>query len=135
MSDPIGAILTWCRVLKPGGLLYLVLPDKRVTFDRARVRTTLEHMLLDHQRPSAERDFDHYLDYAVHVHRASGQPAIDEADRLLREGISIHYHVFLPSDVVGLVDWIAAHRQPLRLLEGPAWTRGGDEFHLLLELS
>lgn len=133
MLDPIGALLAWCRVMRRGGLLYLVLPDKRVTFDQPRVRTTIEHMVIDHLRPSAERDFEHYLDYAVHVQRSSGLPAIAEADRLLREQFSIHYHVFLPSDLVGLIAWIAEHHRPVRVVEGPACAPNDNEFHLLVE--
>ena len=68
MKNPIGALEQWCRVLRPGGKLYLIVPDKRAIFDRPRVRTTLEHMVLDYRRPSNERDFEHCLDYAIHVH-------------------------------------------------------------------
>ena len=51
MRNPIAALENWFRVLKPAGLLYLVVPDKRVTFDRARSQTPLEHMLLDYYAP------------------------------------------------------------------------------------
>src|SRR3954465_14178629 len=105
MRDPIGALVNWLRVIRDGGLLYLIVPDKRRTFDKLRVRTTLEHMVLDYQQPSAERDFEHYLDYAVFVHHAMTDQAIGEATRLRDTGFSIHFHVFLPQDMVRLVQW------------------------------
>ena len=89
------------------------MPDKRRTFDRLRVRTTLEHMVLDYQQPSRERDFEHFLDYAVFVHHAMTDQAIGEATRLRDTDFSIHFHVFLPQDVVRLVQWIDGHVTPV----------------------
>ncbi|MFN8392566.1 MAG: methyltransferase domain-containing protein [Bdellovibrionota bacterium] len=130
--NPISAIEQWCRVLKPGGLLYLIVPDKRITFDKQRVRTTLEHMILDYVSPSAERDFEHFLDYAVFVNKKQQWMAVEEAKRLCAEDYSIHFHVFLPSDVIRLVEWISANVRPIDIAEGPNAAPGSDEFHLLL---
>src|SRR5690349_3408731 len=43
-QDPIGALLNMFRVLKPGGVLYLAIPDKRCSFDVDRPVTTLDHL-------------------------------------------------------------------------------------------
>jgi len=135
LPNPIGALEAWCRVVRPGGLVYLIVPDKRGTFDRRRVRTTLEHLILDYRRPSADRDYEHFLDYAVHVHRSSGDPAIAEADRLLKTDFSIHFHVFQPADLVALAHWFAANVRPIEIVEGPVSDPGAGEFHLLLKAS
>jgi SAM-dependent methyltransferase len=133
MRDPIGALVHWLRVVRDGGHVYLVVPDKRTTFDRKRVRTTLAHMVLDHQRPSKERDFEHYVDYALFVHDKSDDESLDEAQRLFDADFSIHYHVFLPQDVVRLAEWIDGHVTPVRIVAGPVASPGSDEFHLLLQ--
>ncbi len=132
MRNPIGALVNWLRVVRDGGLVYLIVPDKRRTFDRLRVRTTLEHMVLDYQQPSRERDFEHFLDYAVFVHHAMIDQAIGEATRLRDADYSIHFHVFLPQDVVRLVEWIHGHVMPVHVAEGPALSPALDEFHVLL---
>jgi SAM-dependent methyltransferase len=132
MRNPIGAVLHWLRVVRDGGLVYLVVPDKRASFDKLRVRTTLEHLVLDYQRPSQERDFEHYLDYALFVHHAMTDDAITEAQRLADIDFSIHYHVFIPQDVIKLIEWIDGHVTPVEIVEGPAMAPGSDEFHLLL---
>jgi hypothetical protein len=132
MRNPIGALVNWLRVVRDGGLVYLIVPDKRRTFDRLRVRTTLEHMVLDYEQPSRERDFEHFLDYAVFVHHAMTDQAIGEASRLRDIDYSIHFHVFLPQDVVRLAQWIDGHVTPVRIAEGPALSPALDEFHLLL---
>jgi 2-polyprenyl-3-methyl-5-hydroxy-6-metoxy-1,4-benzoquinol methylase len=132
MRDPIGAVVNWLRPVRDGGLLYLIVPDKRRTFDKLRVRTTLEHMVLDYQQPSRERDFEHFLDYALFVHHAATDQAIAEATRLRDTEFSIHFHVFLPQDIVRLVQWIDGHVTPVSIVEGPVLSPAVDEFHLLL---
>jgi SAM-dependent methyltransferase len=134
LINPIGALEAWCRVVRPGGLVYLIVPDKRGTFDRRRVRTTLEHLVLDYRRPSADRDYEHFLDYAVHVQRSFGDLAIAEADRLKAIDFSIHFHVFQPADLVALVHWFAANVRPIEIVEGPVAHPGAAEFHLLLKV-
>lgn len=133
MRNPIAALAHWLRVVRDGGLVYLVVPDKRRTFDQLRPRTTLEHMVLDYEQPSAERDFEHYLDYAVFVHHTQTDDAIAEATRMRDTNFSIHFHVFLPQDVVRLVQWIDRRVTRVSVVEGPAISPGTDEFHVLLQ--
>ena len=40
-------LFEWYRVLKPGGIVYAVVPDKRYTWDRERPDTPMEHMIED----------------------------------------------------------------------------------------
>ena len=135
MKNPIASVQQWCRVIKPGGLLYVIVPDKRYTFDVKRVRTTIAHMIHDFQQPSEDRDFEHYLDYAIHVHNTSEEDAIDEAKRLVDTDYSIHFHVFMPSDALALLRWISKHVTPFTILEGPSKAPGSDEFHFLLQVA
>jgi hypothetical protein len=132
MRNPIGALATWLRVLKPGGHLYLIVPDKRYTFDRKRVRTTLEHVILDYLEPSPARDLEHFLDYARFVHDTEGDAAVTLARQLVAEDYSIHFHTFLPKDMVAIARWMHDHVTPVEIAEGPAMSSESDEFHLLL---
>jgi SAM-dependent methyltransferase len=132
LRNPIGALQQWLRAIVPGGFVYLIVPDKRRTFDRPRVRTLLEHLILDYQAPSRARDFEHFLDYAVHVHRSSGDVAVDEARRLEAANFSIHFHTFLPKDLVAIVRWMDVNVTPVSIVEGPVMTPHHDEFHILL---
>jgi len=99
MVDPIKSLLAWQRVLRPGGRLYLAVPDKRKTFDQERELTSIDHLLDDFQNPSKERDFIHFQDFASKVScKVFGLRPIDEAEELARElyesNYSIHYHVW-----------------------------------------
>ena len=134
MRNPLFALEQWVRVVRPEGKIYLIVPDKRITFDKRRVRTTLSHIILDYRRPSAERDYEHFLDYAVHVHNMSEEDAVVEADRLISTDYSIHFHVFLPSDILRLLNWFSANISPIRIIEGPVMSPGSDEFHFLIQV-
>ena len=133
MKNPILSIENWLRVLKPGGLLYLIVPDKRSIFDKTRVRTSLEHIILDYYQPSTERDFEHYLEYALHVHGNTQREALSDAEKLVKEDYSIHFHVFIPTDILNLLNWVDKNVTPLKIEEGPALSPGSDEFHFLLQ--
>ena len=135
LRNPLLALKNWCRVVKPGGYIYFTAPDKRLGFDKKRVRTNIEHIILDYYQPLEERDFDHYLEYAVHVHNASDVGAIAEADRLAQMNYCIHFHVFIPSDVVNLINWFSENVYPVTLVEGPCMNPRDEECHFLLKVS
>lgn len=132
MRNPIGSLEQWARVMKPGGLLYLVVPDKRATFDYRRVRTRLEHIVLDYLRPSRERDFDHYLEYAVLVDGFRGPHAFLEADKKAQEDYPIHFHVYLPEDITRLLGWFSNNIRRVEIVKGPSASHWSDEFHFLV---
>ena len=59
--------------------------------------------------------------------------AIGEATRLRDADYSIHFHVFLPQDVVRLVEWIHGHVTPVHdRRKARRSARPLDEFHVLL---
>jgi len=60
VANPLKALYEWKRVLKPGGQLVLVLPDKRHTFDINRPYTTLEHLQQDYKNNVGEDDTTHF---------------------------------------------------------------------------
>ena len=68
------------------------------------------------------------------VAKAEGLAAITEARRLLDDDCSIHYHVFMPSDIVGLIEWFSANVTPIDIVEGPIAPPDDVGFHLLLKV-
>jgi SAM-dependent methyltransferase len=64
VPDFVGWLGEIAEVLNPGGRLFLVLPDRRVTFDARRRATDLsqvvEAYLLGLRRPSVAASFDHF---------------------------------------------------------------------------
>jgi SAM-dependent methyltransferase len=68
--NPLKFLADIHKILKPGGLLYLVVPDKRFTFDICRPETTfgalLEAFLSNQNKPSVAPVYDHFS-YAAKV--------------------------------------------------------------------
>jgi len=92
--NPIGSIAAAWRVLRPGGRLLLVIPDKEKTFDRERPVTTIDHLLEDFHAPDRQRDLDHYREFyrlALPVPEAALEETVQ---RNFLEEYAIHYHVW-----------------------------------------
>jgi SAM-dependent methyltransferase len=135
LPDPIGAMKEWYRVLRPGGTLFLALPDKRLTFDKDRPRTTLEHLIADHADGGAGSRFGHFEEYSRLVHRKSGDELDRDVEDLLKRDYSIHFHVWIPEDIAELLGYV-------RNVVGLRWKivervdrPGADEFIFVLEKS
>ena len=103
-ENPIGTIETHLRKLRPGGVVFYAVPDKRYTFDFRRPRTTLEHLIADYEDgPEARRD--HYVEWERMVYDSGACPP-DDAEAARRAGIrereaySIHFHVWTQSDLL-----------------------------------
>jgi predicted SAM-dependent methyltransferase len=103
-QDPIGTMKHFFRVLRPGGVLYGALPDKRYTFDVKRPITTLQHLWDDHLRGPALSRRDHFEDYVQGVH---ADVSADEKKRLVEDYLardySIHYHVWTQKEIIELL--------------------------------
>jgi predicted SAM-dependent methyltransferase len=72
--DPIGTISNWLSKLKPGGVIFMAVPDKRYTFDIERELTSLQHLISDHHSNPGERlvpDRQHFAEWATFVDKLS----------------------------------------------------------------
>lgn len=138
LTDPIRALREWHRILRPKGLLYLAVPDKRYTFDYSRERTTLQHLIEDHgsETPPHLRNECHLRDWAEHVEQlAPGSPESDEwISRAKASNYSVHNHVWVAQDILDLLRLLGRdYSAPFALFR---WTNSsvlGNEFVLLLE--
>jgi SAM-dependent methyltransferase len=99
IANPLKAIAEWVRVLKPGGLFILVLPDKRYTFDIDRPYTTMEHLLEDYRQNTGEEDTTHFSE-VISTHNFSMDKGIVSREELEKRVYAnainrcLHHHVF-----------------------------------------
>jgi len=63
-ENPIGTISNFFDRLRPGGIVYMAVPDKRFTFDKNRESTSTDHLRNDYQDDGASSRETHYLEYA-----------------------------------------------------------------------
>jgi SAM-dependent methyltransferase len=96
LEDPIAGLLEFSRVLKPGGVLYLGLPDQRRTFDRERELTSVEHLLRDHEEGAVTSRRDHYVEWARDVAHVQPGELDSYVDSSMSDGYSIHFHCWQP---------------------------------------
>lgn len=113
-QNTIKTLREWLRVLKPSGVLFLVLPHADRTLDRFRARTPLAHHVEDFQRLTDAPDYSHVAE----TERGWGQlPDFDALrERFEREwgfamwdwssrmqhGV-IHFHVWTQDEMIDLL--------------------------------
>ncbi|WP_084442219.1 class I SAM-dependent methyltransferase [Termitidicoccus mucosus] len=68
LRDPVGAIVHAIRVLHPGGVFILVVPDRCHTFDKRRPNTTVRHVLADFSDGGESTTKDAYREHLTYVH-------------------------------------------------------------------
>jgi ubiquinone/menaquinone biosynthesis C-methylase UbiE len=99
VANPLKALYEWKRVLKPGGILVLVLPDKRYTFDVNRPYTTMAHLLDDYRNNTGENDTTHFEEI-VRCFAPDKNPHLSSREELAARlklnftERSVHHHVF-----------------------------------------
>jgi predicted SAM-dependent methyltransferase len=111
LEDPTRALHEIHRVLHDGGIFFCALPEPRVTFDREREMTSVDHLVRDHPAGLTSRE-DHFVDWVENVERhqpwwQTERPDPEERLRVLLDmDYSIHFHVWRPDtflDFLGAV--------------------------------
>jgi len=99
IANPLKALREWIRVVKPKGAMIVILPDSRRTFDWRRQPTPVEHMLMDYERGTDERDLFHLPEILEH-HDLALDPAAGDKEHFHRRSLQnfenrcLHHHVF-----------------------------------------
>jgi SAM-dependent methyltransferase len=102
-EDPIGTLASLMRVLRPTGILFLAIPDKRFTFDVDREITPLEHLIADHEQGPERSRREHYEDWSRNMEKVPADQVAARADELQRQGYSIHMHVWTEREISELL--------------------------------
>jgi len=76
--NPIKALLEWDRLVRPGGIIFMIVPHKERTFDKHHARTSLQHLIED------------FL----------------TNNKALHNNPSGHDHCWITEDIAALVNWM-----------------------------
>lgn len=131
--DPIGTILNFYRVLKPHGVIYLAVPDKRRTFDKDRPLTTYNHLLEEHKGSKSFQE-EHTLEYVKLAEKVKGKvKAQNRANVLIKSDYRIHFHVWTQAEFIELIQSMAKDFSVL--IEIEAMVQSNNEFILIIRKS
>ncbi|MDE1191954.1 MAG: methyltransferase domain-containing protein [Arachidicoccus sp.] len=98
IANPIKALIRWNKLLKPGGKLCLILPDKKYTFDFNRPYTTFSHLIEDYKKNIDEHDETHFKE-VIQLHDLSKDVKQNKQEFIERTRNNfinrcVHHHVF-----------------------------------------
>ena len=103
LEDPIGALKNFARAIRHGGIIFLILPDARRTFDYLRERTTIGHLLRDHQEGPHTSRMHHYAEWAEYI-EGIGPPGIPQRSaEYAAANAHHHFHVWELEGFLGLL--------------------------------
>ena len=126
LPNPILTLCEWYRLLKLGGIIYIVVPDRRFTFDHCRQRTRLSHLISDFENDTISCDPTHIDDFIDNVDISIIEPdlAVSEFPKFREENkiryhkeanagreINIHFHVFEKEDLIELVNFMTTFKR------------------------
>jgi SAM-dependent methyltransferase len=93
-QNPIGTLENFLRVIKPGGIVYMGVPDKRYTFDIERPLTSLDHLIRDYKEGPEWSKIGHYDEYVRLADKVPEEQVAGRMQHLLDIDYSIHFHVW-----------------------------------------
>jgi SAM-dependent methyltransferase len=116
VPNTLRTLKEWARVIRPNGILFLVLPHCERTFDRYRARTTLEHHIQDLDRVgNAKSDPSHFeemkngwllnaesFEEQKRIYEKEWGAAVWDFDFRVQNDV-LHYHVWTQSEMVDIV--------------------------------
>ena len=111
-QDPIGTIKRLLQVLRPQGVLFMAVPDKRFNFDAGRPLTTLDHLIRDHTEGPEWSYESHFCEWVEIVCQIGGEARADAVRQLMQMNYSIHFHVWTAAS---LLEFLVALRTQLTL--------------------
>jgi SAM-dependent methyltransferase len=102
-EDPLGTLAAHLRVLRPGGVIFMAVPDARHTPDVRRALTPLEHVVRDHAEGPAGSRAQHFAEHVRAWEEIDGPAADARARELDETDYSIHFHVWTPDTFTELL--------------------------------
>lgn len=111
-ENPLRALKNMFRVLRPGGVLFMAVPDKRYIFDSKRPVTPFSHLLDDYRAEKPPRDA-HFAEWVRFLCNPESDADAEKKVKHLQEiDYSIHFHCWTQME---MLDIIAGVRRELGL--------------------
>jgi SAM-dependent methyltransferase len=111
VANPLRALREWRRVLRPSGVILVILPHSAATFDHRRSITSLEHLVADEVAGVGEGDLTH-IDEILALHDLALDPPAGSPEQFRERCLknaeirAMHHHVFSPERVIEVFDYL-----------------------------
>lgn len=111
VANPIKALFEWCRIIKVGGAIILVLPNKKSNFDHRRAVTPFSHLLDDYKKNVEEDDLSH-LGEILNLHDLSRDPMAGSKTNFYTRSLdnynnrTLHHHVFDLNSMAEMLSYV-----------------------------
>ncbi|MDD5482766.1 MAG: methyltransferase domain-containing protein [Kiritimatiellae bacterium] len=103
-ENPILALQNMIRVLRPNGVIYLVVPEKRATFDKDRPTTGFAHVERDYREGPAWSRRTAFEEYVRLVEKITDpEKAAERVNIYLQTSYSIHYHAWTEWEIMEMI--------------------------------
>ena len=102
-QNPLQTFHNLFRVLKPAGIMFMAVPDKRFTFDVDRPSTPVDHIMRDFTDGPECSKRQHFEEWSRLVNKAAEADVAAQVDHLMAIDWSIHFHVWSGPDLVELM--------------------------------
>ncbi|SEH07736.1 glycosyltransferase [Candidatus Venteria ishoeyi] len=104
LANPGRAIEEWLRVVKPGGIVYMIVPDKRECFDRERAVTPLSELKEKYSQKTTQVSLNNYADYFKNVKNITDSAHIQTA---FENQQNIHVHTWTDESFQIFLNWLS----------------------------
>ena len=118
LEDPLTALKNMLRVTRPGGVVLLTLPDARHHFDAARPRTSVEHVLRDHEEGPHVSRREHYEEWARLIERFDEDDVEQRVAEFAADDARHHFHVW---ELEGFLRLILAAGLPCEIIHAQTY--------------
>jgi SAM-dependent methyltransferase len=113
MEDPVRALMNFVRVVRRGGTVLLIVPNRNHTFDAERPPTSVAHVIRDYCGGPQWSRQTHYEEWVRVVEKINTPyAAAARVEHLMQTRYAIHFHVWSPSEFSALL----AEVEPLSTL-------------------
>ncbi len=98
-ANALATVREWSRVVKTGGAILILVPNKEHTFDHRRPTTSFDHLVDDLEKYTAENDLSHF-DEIINLHDLSIDPGGSDLEVFKKRSLNnqknrcFHHHVF-----------------------------------------
>jgi SAM-dependent methyltransferase len=125
LANPLGHLAYWAKLLKPGGLVVAVIPDKDGCQDYAFAPSTVAEIMAEWEAGSMQVTIEHYRRWG------KIQMPGSTAEALMESGRSIHVHFYTPAFMANLLAQTVARLgfQRFTVTSQP----NHKDFHVVLE--